>query len=283
MTPRWATCCIPRSSCSTEAGCTQPSWTPTDLGLLRSWAGIDPAGSGPNSPARLQRFPDSCYWLEVFTGLVEATGVLKQRRATATGVRLSLEHGLGELGLGESIAVNGVCLTVVEFDAARFEVEASEETLRVTSLGNVDIGSMVNLERALKVGDRLGGHLVSGHVDGLARVQRLEPVGDAVRVFLQAPAALRVYIAAKGSVTLDGVSLTVNEVVGELFQIMLIPHTRAVTTLGKLKVGSKVNLEVDLLARYVCHYLSSGDAASGSRAGSNHWEELLKRSGMSET
>lgn len=217
----------------------------------------------------------------MFTGLVEATGVLKQRRATATGVRLSLEHPLGALALGESISVNGVCLTVVEFDATRFEVEASEETLRVTSLGSVGLGSTVNLERALRLGDRLGGHLVSGHVDGLAAVQRFVPVGDAVRVFLRAPAELRVYIAPKGSVTLDGVSLTVNEVDTELFQVMLIPHTRQVTTLGKLAVGSSVNLEVDLLARYVCHYLSSGgDAVPGSSAGSSRLEELLKRSGM---
>lgn len=204
-------------------------------------------------------------------------GTLRRRASTRTGAALTLEHAFKELALGESIAVNGVCLTVTAFDATTFQVEASEETLRVTSLANLHPGAKLNLERALRVGDRLGGHMVSGHVDGLAVVSAVRPIGDAVRVTFTPPIELRRYLAPKGSVTLDGVSLTVNHVDADGFQVMLIPHTRAVTTLGALAVGSKVNLEVDVLARYVCHYLSVGGAAvSAPSTTESRLEELLK-------
>lgn len=233
---------------------------------------------------------ESCYPVRVFTGLVEAMGTLRRRSKTRTGAELTLEHAFGELTLGESISVNGVCLTVTAFDSASFRVEASEETLRVTSLANLQPGAKLNLERALRLGDRLGGHIVSGHVDGLAVVRALRPIGDSVRVTLAPPAELRMYLAPKGSATLDGVSLTINEVDHDGFEVMLIPHTREVTTLGALTVGSKVNLEVDALARYVCHYLSvggtvsTGSAASTGGAAStepskpSRLEELLKPS-----
>ena len=215
----------------------------------------------------------------VFTGLVQAIGTLRRRSSTRTGAALVIEHAFGELSLGESVAINGVCLTVVQFDAKTFQVEASEETLRVTSLANLQSGAKLNLERALRLGDRLGGHLVSGHVDGLALVRVLRTIGDAVCVTFTAPPDLRMYLAPKGSVTLDGVSLTINDVEPDGFQVMLIPHTREVTTLGGLGVGSRVNLEVDVLARYVCHYLNLGGASplASTRAGSR-LEELLKPS-----
>jgi len=224
---------------------------------------------------------ESCYPVRVFTGLVEAMGTLRRRSNTRTGAELTLEHAFGELTLGESISVNGVCLTVTAFDRTSFQVEASEETLRVTSLANLQPGAKLNLERALRLGDRLGGHIVSGHVDGIAVVRALRPIGDSVRVTLAPPAELRLYLAPKGSATLDGVSLTINEVDHDGFQVMLIPHTRAVTTLGALTVGSNVNLEVDVLARYVCHYLSVGGAASIGGAAPpkpSRLEELLKPS-----
>lgn len=206
-------------------------------------------------------------------------GTLRRRASTRTGATFTLEHTFGELVLGESIAVNGVCLTVTVFDATTFQVEASEETLRVTSLANLQAGAKLNLERALRLGDRLGGHMVSGHVDGLAVVRALRPIGDSVRITFSPPAELRMYLAPKGSVTLDGVSLTVNDVEPDGFQVMLIPHTREVTTLGALTVGSKVNLEVDVLARYVCHYLSVGGAtATPPEKTGSRLEELLKPS-----
>ena len=216
--------------------------------------------------------------MRVFTGLVQAVGTLRRRSSTRTGAELTLEHAFEALTLGESIAVNGVCLTVTAFDATTFQVEASEETLRVTSLANLQPGAKLNLERALRLGDRLGGHMVSGHVDGIAVVRALRPIGDSVRVTLAPPAELRMFLAPKGSATLDGVSLTINDVESDGFQVMLIPHTREVTTLGALAVGSKVNLEVDVLARYVCHYLSVGGAAPSTPSKTSRLEELLKPS-----
>jgi riboflavin synthase len=193
----------------------------------------------------------------MFTGLVEATGVLDRRSPRGPGFRLSIASGLGALELGESIAVNGACLTVTNIEGSRFDADISVETAEKTTLGRILTGSEVNLERSMKMGDRIGGHLVSGHVDGIARVRELSPAGDALRVAVEAPEALRRYIAAKGSVCLDGVSLTVNAVDAEAFEIMLIPHTLSVTNLKALRAGSELNLEVDLLARYVVHYLQS--------------------------
>lgn len=204
-------------------------------------------------------------------------GTLTGRQRTREGVRLAIAQELGQLELGESVAVNGVCLTVVHQDARTFAADASTETLRVTSLGQLAIGARVNLERALRLGDRLGGHLVSGHVDGIGSVVSLTPNGDAVSVRFQAPEQLRVYIAAKGSITVDGVSLTVNRVFDDGFDVMLIPHTRAATTLGELASGFQVNLEVDLLARYVLRCLQFGRSEEGAR---ETLAEALERSGM---
>ncbi|MCL1634583.1 riboflavin synthase [Luteimonas sp. SX5] len=190
----------------------------------------------------------------MFTGLVEGVGSLAAREARGGDARLRIAAGtlpFADVALGESISVNGVCLTVVAFDAASFDVDASNETLSLTTLGRLPIGSAVNLERAMKPTDRLGGHLVSGHVDGVGGVLRIEDDARAQRWRFSAPAPLLKYIAQKGSICVDGVSLTVNAVDGEGFEVALIPHTVSHTAFSATQVGDAVNLEVDLVARYV--------------------------------
>jgi len=194
----------------------------------------------------------------MFTGIVHEIGELRriEARAGAGGADRRIEVGFAviareRLTLGASIAVDGVCLTVAGCSAHSFEADVSGETLAVTTLGGKKVGARVNLEPSLRAGDSLGGHWVSGHVDGLAEVLSSHEDARSLRVELAAPPALARYIARKGSVTLDGVSLTVNAVNGAQFSINLIPHTLAVTTLGALERGSRLNLEIDLLARYV--------------------------------
>jgi riboflavin synthase len=194
----------------------------------------------------------------MFTGLVAAVGRVERHAIREDGSRLHVVAPLGALALGESISVSGACLTVAAFTASSFEADLSAETLARTTLGRAGAGASVNLERAAKLGDRLGGHLVTGHVDGLARVERVEVAGDSRLVELAVSAELARFVAEKGSVALDGVSLTVNRVRGERFEIMLIPHTLAVTTLGSLERGQELNLEVDLVARYVARLLEAG-------------------------
>ena len=211
----------------------------------------------------------SCYVsLEImFTGLVELKGTLARRSRRGPGYRLAIEAALGALALGESISVSGACLTVVSSsrDGRGFEADVSLETAEKTTLGALAIGSTVNLERALKVGDRLGGHLVSGHVDAVAELQRVAPAGEAQRLSVAFPRELSRFIAAKGSITLDGVSLTVNAVTDGVLEVMVIPHTLRVTTLGELRPGAPLNLEVDTLARYAVRYLevSAGKPEAG--------------------
>lgn len=187
----------------------------------------------------------------MFTGLVEAQSHLQSVMEIDGGKRLTFSHAFDSLSLGESIAVSGACLTVVDFDAAAFSVEASFETLRLTTLGKLSVGSCVNLERALKVGDRLGGHLVTGHVDGTGTVNSIDLEGEMKILSLELENDLLRYVARKGSLTVDGVSLTVNEVTSQSVTLVVIPHTQKVTTLGALREGSEVNVEVDLVARYV--------------------------------
>jgi riboflavin synthase len=191
----------------------------------------------------------------MFTGLVEATGVLGAKIPRGPGIRLGFEAPLENLVIGESVSVNGACLTVVEARPSGFDVDVTIETLERTTLGGVSLGDRVNLERAVRAGDRLGGHLVQGHVDGVAEVLEMERLGEAVSVRLGTEPSLLRYVATKGSVALDGVSLTVNGVDSGSFSIMLIPHTLAVTTLHDLSRGRKLNLEVDLVARYVARLL----------------------------
>ena len=201
----------------------------------------------------------------MFTGLVETTGTLDGRLPQGPGFRLSIASELSGLELGESIAVNGACLTVTSIDGGRFEADISVETAEKTTLGRIRSGAELNLERSMKMGDRIGGHLVSGHVDGIASVREVIAAGDASRVKLEAPEPLRRYIAAKGSVCLDGVSLTVNSVSSAAFEVMLIPHTLTVTNLKALRAGTELNLEVDLLARYVVHYLEATQPSPSPR------------------
>ncbi len=188
----------------------------------------------------------------MFTGIVAAIGRIDTVSPAPGGVRLRIAgHGLAmdDVALGDSIAVSGVCLTVVAFDQSGFEAEVSQATLG--TVAGFAQGTAVNLEKALRLADRLGGHLMTGHVDGTGTVSRFEPVGDNRRLVITVPPAMARYIARKGSVAVDGVSLTVNAVEGDSFEVNLIAHTLAATTLQQLKPGAKVNLEVDLLARYI--------------------------------
>lgn len=212
----------------------------------------------------------------MFTGLVQTMGTLRTRAARGPGVRIQFSTGLGALEMGESIAVNGACLTVSGLVAGGFEADLSAETLNKTTLGRLPLGASVNLERSLALGERLGGHLVLGHVDGFARVERVERVGEARRVVIRPPSELLAFIAAKGSVCLDGVSLTVNTTEAGAFEVMLIPQTLAVTALSEWRAGSELNLEVDLLARYVVNWLE----LSGKGAPAAGLERALERSGF---
>jgi riboflavin synthase len=189
----------------------------------------------------------------MFTGIVTDIGRIVETKVTGDlRARIATRYDVGGIDIGASIACDGVCLTVVALGAdGWFDVEISGETVSKTNLGGWVPGKRVNLERALKVGDELGGHIVSGHVDGLAEVVSVRPEGGSVRVTFRAPSALAKFIAPKGSVALNGTSLTVNEVAGPEFGVNFIPHTQEVTTWGAVAVGDLVNLEVDTMARYV--------------------------------
>lgn len=218
----------------------------------------------------------------MFTGLVRSVGSVERVRASAEQKTFVIAAALGEAerALGASVSVSGVCLTVTAATPRNFTVEAAFETLAVTSLGGLEVGSRVNLEPALRLGDALGGHLVSGHVDGLARLRSRSARGDAAELWFDVPAELLPYIAVKGSACLDGVSLTINAVDARGFAVGLIPHTLAVTTLGERRVGDLLNLEVDLLARYVARLLEfrPGTSSVGTApAGVTH--ETLARAG----
>jgi riboflavin synthase len=198
----------------------------------------------------------------MFTGIVQAMGKVTQREPRGGDERIVVESNqfnLSDVALGDSICVCGVCLTVVELAAASFAADVSVETLSCTTLGSLRSGARVNLEKSLRLADRLGGHLVSGHVDGVGRVVSIESDARSQRWRFEVPAALSRYIAAKGSVCIDGVSLTVNDVDGANFGVNLIPHTIAMTTFQDKRAGDGVNIEVDLVARYI-ERLNGGDA-----------------------
>ena len=192
----------------------------------------------------------------MFTGIITDIGRVRSVAPTARDRRYEVETAwdVSGIDLGASISHAGCCLTVVEKGEGWFAVEVSGETLDRTTLGRWVPGTPVNLERATKVGDELGGHIVSGHVDGLGIVIGITPEGGSHRVMIEAPAPLHRFIAAKGSITLDGVSLTVNGVDGQRFGVNIIPHTWEATTLGRLQVGDPVNLEIDMLARYLARW-----------------------------
>ncbi|HEY5347297.1 MAG TPA: riboflavin synthase, partial [Rhizomicrobium sp.] len=177
--------------------------------------------------------------------------VRKVEKRGDTHIVIATKQDLSRVAIGASMACSGVCLTVVKKGAGWFAVTASTETLSKTTIGQWKAGSKINLERPLRVGDEFGGHIVSGHVDGVATLKSARPEGESVRMTFSIPAALAKFVAPKGSVALDGVSLTVNEVKGATFGVNIIPHTLKATGLGRLKPGAKVNFEIDLLARYV--------------------------------
>jgi riboflavin synthase len=195
----------------------------------------------------------------MFSGIIADVGTISNVQNREGGLRLSItteDLGLEDVQLGDSIAVNGVCLTVIKLESKEFTVEVSRETLNCT-IGLERQGALVNLEKALRLSDRLGGHLVSGHVDGVGEVVTFNDIGESWRLIVRAPQSLKMYIAAKGSITINGVSLTVNRVAGAEFEVNLIPHTLASTTLNQLSAGAQVNLEIDLIARYVERMMST--------------------------
>lgn len=195
----------------------------------------------------------------MFTGIITDIGTVTElERRGDLRARIGTGYDTGTIDIGASIASDGVCLTVIDLGADWYDVEISAETLSKTNLGGWTVGTRVNLERALKVGDELGGHIVSGHVDGVAEVLAVEDEGDSTRVTLRAPDGLARFIAPKGSVALNGTSLTVNDVDGRDFGINFIPHTKEATTWGAVQVGDKVNLEIDTLARYVARLNAAG-------------------------
>lgn len=197
----------------------------------------------------------------MFSGIIADVGAIARAEDRTGGLRLAVatqQLGMEDVQLGDSVAVNGVCLTVIEKQGKNFIVDVSRETLNCT-VGLDQQGKRVNLEKALRLADRLGGHLVSGHVDGVGEVLSIADLGESWKLTVRAPQPLAKYIAVKGSITINGVSLTVNEVSGADFSVNLIPHTLAVTTLNELQAGVRVNLEIDLIARYVERMLNSAN------------------------
>ncbi len=192
----------------------------------------------------------------MFTGIVTDLGEIRSVRAARdTTLVIGTHFAMAEIAIGASIACSGVCLTLVDKGPDWFAADVSGETLAKTTIGSWRLGTPVNLERSLRLGDELGGHIMLGHVDGIAEIIERRPDGDSVRFSFEAPLSLARSIAPKGSVALDGVSLTVNEVVGSRFGVNIIPHTQASTTFGAARIGDRVNLEIDVLARYVARLL----------------------------
>jgi riboflavin synthase len=204
----------------------------------------------------------------MFTGIIEAVGRVRTLEARGGDLRLSVDSGdldLSGASVGDSIAVNGCCLTVVQLERTGFAADVSRESLNLTTLGALERGDPVNLERALTLSKPLGGHLVSGHVDGIGRVESRVADGRSVRFRIRVPEELLRYLARKGSVCVDGVSLTVNEVDGATFGVNIVPHTLAATVFGDYRVGSRVNLEVDIVARYLERLVGGAGGISRAR------------------
>jgi len=196
----------------------------------------------------------------MFTGLIEELGTVKGIRSQSGGMRLSIagKTVLDGMKAGDSIAVNGACLTVVEMSHSLFGADVSKETLTKTTLGRLRVGDRVNLERAMRPADRLGGHLVAGHVDAVGVIRTIERTGEASLFTFEAPPEVSRYLIYKGSIAIDGISLTVNEVQGERFTVTIIPHTARQTTLGFKKAGDSVNLESDMIGKYVEKFVKTG-------------------------
>ncbi|MCA9473792.1 MAG: riboflavin synthase [Nitrospirales bacterium] len=217
----------------------------------------------------------------MFSGIVEEMGAIKSVNKGLTGARLSIlaSQILQDLKIGESVSVSGTCLTVIEHGPEDFEADVSTETLNLTTLGSAEAGMPVNLERAMKLNERIGGHLVTGHVDGVGTIRRREQNGTAILFVIEVSAALSRYCVKKGSITVDGISLTVNDVSDQTFAVTIIPHTASITTLGLKQVGDHVNLETDLIGKYVERLLqSNGNIPSKSTPVIDH--EYLQKRGL---
>ncbi|WP_444995555.1 riboflavin synthase [Aliikangiella sp. IMCC44359] len=215
----------------------------------------------------------------MFTGIIEATGYIDSIKSQSGDKVFKIKVGkldMSDVSLGDSIACNGVCLTAIEYGDDYYVADVSGETLKLTTLGNVNVGSPVNLEKALTPTSRLGGHMVSGHVDGIGEIVAIKNDSRSIQYDIKPPGELSKYIAKKGSITVDGVSLTVNELEGEVFKLNLVPHTLQETTAKNYSVGTQVNLEVDLLARYLEQLLVKQTEKNGSTL--NY--ELLANSGF---
>ncbi|WP_338293585.1 riboflavin synthase [Planctobacterium marinum] len=205
----------------------------------------------------------------MFTGIIESVGSIASMQARGSDMRVAISTGkldMSDVQLGDSIATNGVCLTVVEFSSGHYVADVSMETIKRTGFANYSQGMAVNLEKALMATSRLGGHIVSGHVDGVGEIASIENAGQTWEIWLKAPDNLAKYIAEKGSITVDGVSLTVNDVDGAKFKLTLVPHTLQETIIQHYQAGTKVNLEVDVIARYL-ERLMLGDKAAQSQSG----------------
>ncbi|MBY8236279.1 riboflavin synthase [Vibrio fluvialis] len=197
----------------------------------------------------------------MFTGIVEAVGTLTAITPKGEDITISVDAGkldMGDVKLGDSIATNGVCLTVVEFNSHSYSADLSLETLKKSGFADYKVGDKVNLEKAMLPTTRFGGHIVSGHVDGVGEIVERNPVGRAIELWVAMPAELSKYVAEKGSITVDGISLTVNDLRKNAFKLTIVPHTTQETTIDHFQVGRKVNLEVDVLARYLARLLNGG-------------------------
>ena len=216
----------------------------------------------------------------MFTGIIEEMGVVKEVTKTRQGSSVSIlaQTVLEGLKVGDSVTVNGACLTVVAFARTEMKADLSPETAKVTTLGSLKAGDPVNLERAMRLGDRLGGHLVTGHVDAIGIIRARVQEGDALQLTIEAPREVLRYCVPKGSVTVDGISLTLNEVTDRGFRVTIIPHTAKVTTLGIKQVGDAVNLEADLIGKYVERLLPGHE--SGGRPDIKIDKEYLQKRGL---
>lgn len=217
----------------------------------------------------------------MFTGIIEAVGHLKAINTSGDGARVTVATGtldLSDVKLGDSIATNGICLTVVALDNASFSADVSSETLTRTGFAHYQIGSRVNLEKAMLPTTRFGGHMVSGHVDAVSEITSIEHKGNSIDYWLTMPAELSAYIAEKGSITIDGTSLTVNSLTQDKFRLTIVPHTTEQTIISKYQVGTQVNLEVDLIARYIERLLTKQTTDQSTESGVTH--ALLARSGF---
>jgi riboflavin synthase len=217
----------------------------------------------------------------MFTGIIEAVGTIKAINVNGEGARLVIATNtldMSDVKLGDSIATNGICLTVVDFDKHSYSADVSNETLERTGFANYGVGMQVNLEKAMLASTRFGGHMVSGHVDGISEIVSIKNNGNSIEYWLSMPKALAHYIAEKGSVTVDGTSLTVNALKDNQFRLTIVPHTVKETVFSQYKVGTKVNLEVDLIARYLERLLTKEEHTQTRPSGIN--ESLLQKTGF---